>query len=432
MHPHLLSSLALSVGLASLPALAHDHAVLRGRLVFADHEKPVVRVLDLDTGEVTHSFDVPKANPGFAGIEGGRFVAIKTGDDAGTIRFLDTGLTIESHGDHNDIEKGPVKLTDLVLTGQKPAHVISGHGQLALFYDGIRPWDGPSTAKAVLVAIDDLAKDKPALTEWPSPGPQHGIVVPLGARRWLTSVPNPAYVRGDDRKASSRPDGFEIQQQDKRGWRRLASFNDRAKADASCKLYHGHAAAGGRHVFGCAEGEGGGMLILSQSKSGFSARKLAYPDERRISAIKARASAKFMVANYGKEAPYDALLRVDPAAQSLSTNDVLPVPGGQPACQFELSGNGKRLANLTSDGKLRIYEIAPAWKELASFEAVPAFDCQYGARTPTPSLAVIGGNAFVSDPLNGRIREYSLDSLKQGLDLPVEGKPANLAGSDAG
>ena len=45
---------------------------------------------------------------------------------------------------------------------------------------------------------------------------------------------------------------------------------------------------------------------------------------------------------------------------------------------------------------------------------------------------MIGGNAFVSDPLNGRIREYSLDSLKQGLDLPVEGKPANLAGSDAG
>lgn len=432
MHHHLLSSLALSVALTSQSALAHDHAVLRGRLVFADHEKPVVRVLDLDSGEVTHSFAVPKANPGFAGIEGGRFVAIKTGDEAGTVRILDSGLSYEAHGDHVDVEKGPVRLTDLVLAGERPAHVISGHGQLAVFFDGIRPWEGKSTAKALLVAVDDLGKARPAVTEWPSPGPQHGIVVPLGARRWLTSVPNAAYVRGDDRKASSRPDGFEIQQREKGGWRRLASFNDQAKADASCKLYHGHAAVGGRHVFGCAEGEEGGMLVLSQDKGRFSARKLAYPDERRISTIKARAGAKFMVANYGKAAPYDALLRVDPAAQSLSASDVLPVPGGQPACQFELSGNGKRLANLTPDGKLRIYEIAPAWKELASFEAVPAFDCQYGARTPTPSLAVIGGNVFVSDPLNGRIREYSLDSLKQGLDLPVEGKPANLAGSDAG
>lgn len=432
MHHHLLSSLALSVALTSQSALAHDHAVLRGRLVFADHEKPVVRVLDLDSGEVTHSFAVPKANPGFAGIEGGRFVAIKTGDEAGTVRILDSGLSYEAHGDHVDVEKGPVRLIDLVLTGERPAHVVSGHGQLAVFFDGIRPWEGQSSAKALLVAIDDLGKAKPAIMEWPSPGPQHGIVVPLGAQRWLTSVPNAAYVRGDDRKASSRPDGFEIQQQEKGAWRRLASFNDPAKPDASCKLYHGHAAVGGRHVFGCAEGEGGGMLVLSQDKGRFSARKLAYPDDRRISAIKARAGAKFMVANYGKAAPYDALLRVDPAAQSLSASDVLPVPGGQPACQFELSGNGKRLANLTPDGKLRIYEIAPAWKELASFEAVPAFDCQYGARTPTPSLAVVGGNAFVSDPLNGRIREYSLDSLKQGLDLPVEGKPANLAGSDAG
>ena len=72
----LLSSLALSAAFASLPAFAHDHAVLRGRLVFADHEKPVVRVLDLDSGEVTHSFDVPKANPGFATAQGGRFVVI--------------------------------------------------------------------------------------------------------------------------------------------------------------------------------------------------------------------------------------------------------------------------------------------------------------------------------------------------------------------
>jgi hypothetical protein len=35
----LLSSLAISAVLSSLPAFAHDHAVLRGRLVFADHEE---------------------------------------------------------------------------------------------------------------------------------------------------------------------------------------------------------------------------------------------------------------------------------------------------------------------------------------------------------------------------------------------------------
>jgi len=420
---------------AAFAALAHDHAPLRGRLVFADHEKPVVRILDLDSGEVTHSFDVPKANPGFAGVSGGRYVVVKTGDEAGTLRILDTGLIAESHGDHVDLDKAPPKLLDFAVKGDRPAHVLSGRGQLALFFDGLRPWEGKSEPKAVLVAIDSLAKDKPAVTVWPSPAPQHGIAVPLGNRQWLMSIPNPAYAKGDDRSASSRPNGFEVLDQGK-DWKRVALFDDAAKPDASCKLFHGSAETRGRYVFGCAEGEGGGLLLLSKTGKGaataWSGRKLGYPDERRVSALKSRESGRHLVGNYGLKAPYDALLRIDPEARALKIEDVLAVPGGQAACQFELSGNGSRLANLTPDGKLRIYEIAPAWKELAAFEAVPDFDCAYGAKTPAPSLAVIGGSAFVSDPTNGRIREYHLDTLKQGLDMPIGGMPTNLAGSDAG
>ncbi|MGO4404118.1 hypothetical protein AB4Z10_07605 [Bosea sp. RAF48] len=423
-------------------ALAHDHALLRGRLVFADHEKTVVRILDLDSGEVTHSFDVPKANPGFAAVSGGRYVVVKTGDDAGTLRILDTGLIAESHGDHVDLDKAEPKLLDFSTKGDRPAHVISGHGQLALFYDGLRPWEGKSEPKVVMLAIDALAKPEPEVTIWPSPAPQHGIAVPLGARQWLISVPNPAYAKGDDRSASPRPNGFEILEQGRAsqndgGWKRVAGFNDPARAEASCKLYHGYAPArGGRYVFGCTEGEGGGLLVLSKAAKGaadgWSARKLAYPDERRTSALKSREGGRHLVGNYGLKAPYDALLRIDPEAKALSAEDVLPVPGEQAVCRFELSSNGSRLANLTPDGKLRIYEVGPAWKEIASFDAVPAFDCAYAAKTPTPSLAVIGGSAFVSDPTNARIREYHLHTLKQGLDMPVGGMPANLAGSDAG
>lgn len=436
------AGLGLAGCLLASAALAHDHAPLRGRLVFADHEKPVIRILDLDSGEVTHSFDVPKPNPGFAGVSGGRYVVVKTGDEAGTLRILDTGLIAESHGDHVDLDKAEPELLDFMTKGERPAHVISGQGQLALFYDGRRPWEGKSEPKVVMLAIDSLGKPKPEPIIWPSPAPQHGIAVPLGARQWLISVPNPAYAKGDDRSASPRPNGFEILAQDKPsqkagGWKQIASFNDPARANASCRLYHGYAPArGGRHVFGCAEGEGGGLLVLAKAgkgaAAGWSARKLAYPDERRVSTLRSREGGRHLVGNYGLKAPYDALLRIDPDARALSAEDVLAVPGGQAACQFELSGNGSRLANLTPDGKLRIYALAPAWKELAAFDAVPAFDCAYGAKTPTPSLAVIGGSAFVSDPAGGRIREYHLDTLKQGLDMPVGGMPANLAGSDAG
>lgn len=433
--PSIVAGLALACLAVPGQGWAHDHTAQRGRLVFADYEKPVLRVLDLDTGEVTHSFPVPKPNPGFAGVAGGRHVVVKTGDDAGTIRILDTGLTIESHGDHVDIEKGEVKLLDLAVIGDKPAHVVSGKGRVALFYDGHRPWERKSQARAVLLEIDKLAVASATPLVWNSPAPQHGIAVPLGGRQWLMSMPNPTYARGEDRSASSRPDGFEVLEQPRKAdgtWKRIADFNVSGRPDASCSLFHGYAASENRHVFGCAEGQDGGVLVISREGKGqWRGRRLIYPDNRRVSSIKARDGARFMVANYGAKAPYDALLRIDPKATAMSAADIHPVPGGQAACQFELDGKRDRLANLTADGKLRIYEIA-SWRELASFDAVAGFDCQFGAKTPTPNLAVIGASAFVSDPGNGRIREYRLDTLKQGLDMPVGGMPANLAGSDAG
>ncbi len=426
---------ALAAGsiLSTGSAQAHDHAVPRGRLVFADHEKPVLRILDLDSGETTHSFPVPLPNAGLATAEDGRHVVVKTGDEAGTIRILDNGLARESHGDHDDVEKLTPRLLDITVTGDKPAHVVSEQGQIALFYDGDRPWLRKSDPKVVLLDLADLRGKANKSVVWKSPAPQHGIAIPLGKRRLLVSVPNAVYAKGEDRSASSRPDGFEIL--DTAGkpesWKPVFAINDTAKANASCRLFHGHAALKDTHVFGCAEGEGGGVLVLRRDGRSFAAHKLAYPDGRRTSTIKG-GGGRHLVGNYGLKSPYDALLRIDPAAASLSEADVLKVPGEQGACQFEVSANGKWLANLTADGKLRFYEIASAWKEVASFDAVPAFDCAYGAKTPTPNLAVIGTSAFVSDPTQGRIREYNLDSLQQGLDLPVEGKPTVIAGGASG
>jgi hypothetical protein len=422
---------ALALGL-SLPAAAHDHSVLRGRLVFADHEKPVVRVLDLDSGEVTHEFPLARPNPGFATLEGGRFIVVKTGDEAGTLRVLDSGLRYEPHGDHVDVDKGDVRLLDFALTGERPAHIVSKNGQSAFFYDGRRPWEGKGEPKAVFVRTGSLADKAPKTEIWASPAPQHGIAVPLGRGQVLLSQPNPVYAKGEDRSASSRPDGFVVASLGK-GWKTSADLNDTSKPDASCRLYHGYAEARGRHVFACAEGEGGGVLVLARDGKGFAARKLAYPDERRVSTLRSAGGGALLVGNYGLKGPYDALIRIDPAARALTKADVQPVPGGQSVCQFELGQGGRRLAQLTADGKLRVWELAPAWKELAAFDAVPAFDCQYGAKTPTPALAIVGASAFVSDPTNGRIREYHLDTLRQGLDMPVGGMPANLAGGgDAG
>ncbi len=280
-----LLSLAATVAFTGIglgtTATAQHHESSRGRLVFTDHEKPVVRILDLDTGAITHSFDMPKPKASLTTTEDGRFVVIKAGDDAGTIRILDNGLIRESHGDHDDIEKAAPKLLDLTLTGDKPAHVVSENGWLALFYDGQRPWERKSEPKAVLFELKTLSGKKPSAITWTSPAPQHGIVVPLGRKQWLMSVPNPAYAKGDDKSASSRPNGFEILEHGK-AWKVLASFNDQTNPQASCKAYHGHASLKNVHVLGCNDGEGGGMLVIAKDRGGkWTARKIAYADERR-------------------------------------------------------------------------------------------------------------------------------------------------------
>lgn len=407
----LLLATALAAGLGQ-SAAAHE-TVLRGRLVFADHREPVLRILDLDTGEVTHRFDVPKPNPTLHAVDGGRYVGVVTGDEAGSVRLLDAGIHRESHGDHFDVEKREPRLVDLVLTGDRPAHLISGQGRLAVFYDGHRPWERPSKAQAVLVDVASL-DGTPKIATWTSPAPQHGLAVPLGGERWLLTAPNPAYAKGDDKTASSRPNTIE-RVDGGAAWTVRASF--------SCPALHGHGEQGAIHALGCADGV---LVVKTDGKPEGEARRLAYPDGRVTSTI-ASSGKGVMVGNYAKSGPATAFLRIDPAAERLGAADIHEIADGQQACQFAMAPDGASLVHLSPDGKLRLYEVVPQWRQVAVFDAVAPFDCAFGAPTPTPRLAIQGNSAFVSDPTQGRIREFYLATRQQGLDYPVGGMPAKIA-----
>lgn len=415
-----------SLMLLAAPAFAHDHAPSRGRLVFTDHQKPVVSVLDLDTGDVTHRFDVPQPNPRLSTAEDGRHVFISTRDENGSVTVLDSGLTFEAHGDHVDVEKGEVRALPLTLTGTRPAHFVSEKGWAAYFYDGRR--EPMANASVVLVKLDTLDSEAPVVKRWESAGPQHGVAVPLGGGRTLISTPKEAYRRGDA-GVSSLPDGFRIHDDSFGVVQELDIAEDPAR---SCKQAHGHGSTGAAHVFGCgAEAEDGGVLVVIEKGNAWTSRKLAYPDGRRASTLAGTRNGRWIVANYGTSPNYDALIRIDPIAEKLSTGDVFTLPDGQRSCQFALASGGRNVVILLADGTLRIYDIA-SWKETARFEAVPAFDCAFDAKTPKPALAVSGDRAFVSDPLNARIREFDLVGRKQGLDIPVDGMPANIAGGMSG
>jgi hypothetical protein len=417
-------------GVVATQTLAHDHAVSRGRLIFAYADRPAIGVLDLDSGDVTHRFDVPNANPRLVLEREGRYVFVLTGDEQGTVRVLDSGLRFESHGDHTDTEKGDVKLLDFAVNGSRPSHVTSAAGWVAVFFDGQRgdPTAPASLVRARAVAIDvaSLSRAKPVSFVLQTPGPQHGLAVPLGAHVFALSAPNPAYARFEA-KASSLPVGMII-----RGaatTRPIAAFDGSMKGSASCPQLHGHAAIGEAHVFGCGGDDGSGVFIVQRVGRAWKAFQRAYPDNRRVSTLRAHERARYAVGNFGAVGNYRALIRIHTqSAAPLREADIFSIPADQPVCQFATVG--ERVVNLTTDGKLRIYRVAPEWGEIASFDAVAPFDCAFDAKEPKPSLAVLGDRVFVSDPKERRIREFDPKTLKQGLDLPIDGAPGHLATAD--
>jgi hypothetical protein len=423
----------VGIPFAATDAVAHAEKISRGRLVFAYADRPAIGVLDLDTGDVTHRFEMPSPNPRLILSTEGRYVLIVTGDAAGTVRVLDTGVTSESHGDHIDIEKGEVKLLELAVTGTRPSHVVSANGWITVFYDGQRgEASTPSSAvpaKAVAVDVSSLTRTKPVVLQLDTPGPQHGLAFALGQRNFLVSSPNPAFARFEG-GAGSLPPGISVRGDN--GKKVIAAFDGSIPGQPSCSQLHGHAALDNAHLFGCAAAEGastGGVFVLRRKSGKWLGSSRAYPDARRVSTLRTNDHARYVIGNFGNSGNYSSLIRIDPrSAGPLQHSDVFPIPGDQPVCQF--APIGERVVNLTADGTFRVYRVAPEWKEIASLEAVGAFNCAFDAKETRPSLAVLREQAFVSDPANKRIREFDLKTLKQGLDLPLDGVPGNLATSD--
>jgi len=56
-------------------------------------------------------------------------------------------------------------------------------------------------------------------------------------------------------------------------------------------------------------------------------RKLAYPDDRRVSTLKSGGEGRIVVGNYGKGRRYDALIRIDIDAPHNSLNFLMNMLG---------------------------------------------------------------------------------------------------------
>jgi zinc transport system substrate-binding protein len=389
------ASIWAAVALFSVPSLAAEEE--HWRLVVSDHGSPTVRVLDLD-GTAMGTFETRGPSSLSVGPNGTTVYAIQT--DANAVQAIDSGIALEDHGDHGDIEVREPKLLPIALEGDRPVHFVVHEGNIAVFYDG--------EGKARIFTEGGIAAGA-APREVDSGAPHHGVALTVG-EHVVVSVPN-----AED--PSALPVGVRV----------VDAAGERVGEDHACPDLHGEASSGNVVALACATG----ILIVREAGSGApEVRHVAYQGlpEGKSTTLLGGKGAQYFLGNYGA----GAVVVIDPSVDTF-TRIALPTR----RVHFAVDpANPFAPLVFTEDGKLHKLDIVKG--EIAqSVTVTPPYSMDGHWSDPRPRIAVADGHVFVTDPLAGAIHVLEAKSLSIEEKLAVGGKPFNVvavggAGEDHG
>ncbi len=362
--------------LLGLPAWAGpDDAKHPGRLVVADGKVGMLRVIDLEKGEVMASFSAP--GPANVYTAGNGMYAFALHREQNRVSVVYGGLRQEDHGDHKDLVVEAPYILQTFTTGPKPTHFSSHNGMATIFNDG----DG------TVAVIDEKSLGlNLRMFEIATGAPDHGAPLAVGNLVLAGSL-----NRG-------------VVEVFSRGGQKITSFS-------GCPRLHGQAVLGNRIAYGCSDG----VLLLERQGNGFVSRKLpnpaAAPQNARIGTLVSHGKYPFFIGNFAQ-----GLARVD------SQISVYPLPANPVRFGFDKDGV---LVVLTADGSLHTLE-APTGRVLKSLKVSEPFTLS-GEGVVRPGLALGDGKAFVALPDKGEVLEVELSSLEIRRRFQVDGTPGSLA-----
>lgn len=383
--PFLLASTSLLAMLA-LPHAAMGDEVSFWRAFVGDHGEGKVSVIDLDTGSVNRSFEIAGPASLYATGSGKAVFAVQGNDNI--VSGFASGIEIDDHGDHGDIEISEPALLEGSVEGDRPVHFVEHHGQIALFFDG------SGIAKIV-------AEDSPdtVMRELDSGAPHHGVAAAYGDYV-LISEPHPE-------DPSNLPVGMNVIRPD----------GSQVGGLHECPDLHGEASSGNLLAIACATG----LLLVTNSAEGPQISHLPYagslPDGKATTLL-GGTGIQYFLGNYGA----DRVVIIDPADADgfrlidlptrrvhFATDPVRP----QFAYIFTEDGNLHRLNILSGNvtGTLSLtapYSMDGHWSD------------------PRPRIAVAGDEVLVTDPLEGKVVRIDAATFEVSGEIPVEGVPFNI------
>jgi hypothetical protein len=303
-----------------------------------------------------------------------RHLVISTGD---AYRFLDTGVTIDDHGDHAHYYAEPPKLLDLSVPGNKPGHVTHNAGLTALFSDG----------SGIVELFDPrtLASGNTTFSTYTAAAAHHGVAVALALPEGGLLV---TIGTEEARTGAMALDA---------GRQTIASADN-------CPGVHGETIArDGVIALGC---EDGALLFRDGAF-----HKVQSPDAYgRIGNQSGSAESAIVLGDY-KVDPDAELERPERVALIDTQADTLRLVDLGASYTFRSLARGPagEALVLATDGAIHV--IDPQLGEVVDrIEVVPAWSEPTEWQQPRPTLKVVGSQAYVTEPATSQLHLIDLNT----------------------
>ncbi|QXC49119.1 metallochaperone AztD [Agrobacterium salinitolerans] len=392
-----VSALTIAVSLFGPAAFAEENEenVTLYRVFVGDHEAGKVTAFDLGKPENRWTFETKGQNKLYSVNEGAAIVSVQSDDDA--VNFINSGISLHSHGDHSDIEIEEPNAVKEALTGPRPFHVIDHDGKVVINFD--------KGGYAAIVDAHELSHGQVESKELKQARAHHGFAAPVGSG-WVTTVASDALVEGD--AAPTRV-----------GLRAVKEDGTPAGDVATCTGIHGEALSGAYLAAGCKEG----ILTVTAGKDGPVTKMLTYPADlpagQTTGTLLGAKSMQVFLGNYGAK----GLVVVDPVDAPNFRYIELPFR----RIDFALDPANARFGYvLTEDGSLHQIDVLDG-KVTKSAKVTEPYSMDGHWNDPRPRIAMAGDEVVMSDPNAGLVRRISKEELKEVGTIKVEGKPYNIA-----
>lgn len=406
----------------------HDHSVdtevaaeiNQGRLLIAADENDQAYVYSLAKGKIIQTVDLDiQADALVTSPSGGYALVLDRTNQA--VKFYDSGLRVEDHGDHDHPYASDASAMPLQLNYTRPVHYQVREDQAGLFFDGLGSEGNPianpkQVAGFVLVTDADIKAGK------------------LAYQALNTNMHGTAEPRGDfvvttgrfDSEGTTLADTTAVYHQHGDHYHLKQTF------DTKCPALHGSGSVTDFSVFACSNG----LLSVKQSGDSFSAEKLAYPTSMTTTECLRHdgSSRPSRVGSFATHHHHDYLIgtacgqpyHIDPNTQAI-TPIIWTTDENAKVVSYAFDAHGEHLLLLDNSGTLHILDSTAAHRTLASIKIFADETPSHGHGGPKLVVNPNTEMVYVMDADNKKIIEIDPEAGKISNTITLDFTPSQLA-----